>query len=143
MLRHQLLQVSLPLYARMHFPLCLSSLFILLLLLAPVLRGLLHVLLHLNELFHKGERHVDVEHLRRADCDRLPDVLLLLMLRELEDPELQEGLVLLDTHVEVLNFQAERGLRVHEGLFFIAFLLQDAHFLERIGYICVVWFDLP
>jgi hypothetical protein len=73
------------------------------LLLVPVLGALRHVLLDLDQVLHERESDVQVQHLRGRDCGDITYVLLFLELRELKDPWLQEGLVLLNIHVEVLD----------------------------------------
>ena len=73
------------------------------LLLAPVLGALRHVFLNLDEVLHKRKSDVQVQHLRGRNCGDFSYVLFFLELRELKDPWLQEGLVLLNIHVKVLD----------------------------------------
>jgi len=73
------------------------------LLLTPVLGALRHVPLDLDQVLHERESDVQVQHLRGRDRGYLAYVLFFLELGELEDPWLQEGLVLLNIHVEVLD----------------------------------------
>ena len=71
--------------------------------LAPVLGALRHVFLNLDKVLHERESDVQVQHLRGRNCGDLTNVLFFLELRELKDPWLQERLVLLNIHVEVLD----------------------------------------